>query len=137
METNINLKEKQKVEADARIKILKLFPTAETEFIEEGKLNLSECGMLFWLNEQEQELVDNWEEETGNLVYHIIKTKTEFGLLYSFLYVSKREEEWETDLEELKEGYPVAYVHNANDEYCSEYGGICIKSVFGGVMRIA
>lgn len=40
-------------------------------------------------------MVREWEKETGNMVYHVIKDNTEIGLLYTFLYVSDDTEDWE------------------------------------------
>lgn len=137
MEENIEMRIKQELEAEARIKKLNLHPNAIKEFVEGRKLNLSERGMLFWLNEDEEKMVRLWEEETGNIVYHIIKTDTVFGLCYSFLYVSKYEEEWEDDNYDLDEGYPLAFVKNVDDDYSSEYGSIGIKPFLGGVIRTA
>lgn len=137
MEENIELRIKQEMEAETRIKKLNLHPNAVKEFVEGRKLNLSERGMLFWLNEDEEKMVRLWEEETHNIVYHIIKNNTEFGLCYSFLYVSKYEEEWADDNYDLDEGYPLAFVKNVDDDFSSEYGSIGIKSMFGGVIRTA
>lgn len=132
-----NMKELQKKEALERIKILELHQNVYDEFLKEEKLNVSEKGILFWENEEQQKMIDEWEKETENLVYHVIHNFTEFGELYSFLYVSKHEEEWETDREDLKHGYALVYVKNITDEYCSEYGSIGIKKFIGGLIRVA
>lgn len=137
--------EAQKVEALLRMKKLDLHENAIREFKEEGKLNLSEgakvfdvpVGVLYWLNEEEQKMVDEFEKEYGGKVYHVIKTNTSFGLLYSMLYVSKHPEEWEDDDESLEEGYAFAYVKNATDDFLSELGEIMIRPAFGGVVRTA
>lgn len=123
-------------EAIKRMKKIKLHHNVINEFIN-GKLNLSEHAMLFWLDDAENEMVRNWEKETGNVVYHVIKNNLEFGLCYSFLYVSKYPEDWDRDDYDIDDGVVFAYVRNATDEYCSEYGLICIKPCFGGVLRTA
>ena len=138
--------EAQKVEALLRMKKLDLHENAIREFKEEGKLNLSEgqrlwgkipVGVLYWLSEEEMQMVKEFEKENGGLVYHVIKTNTNFGLLYSMLYVSKHPEEWEDDDASLEEGYAFAYVKNATDDFLSELGEIMIKPAFGGVVRTA
>ena len=137
--------EAQKVEALLRMKKLDLHENAIREFKEEGKLNLSEgakvfgvpVGVLYWLNDEEQKMVDEFEKEYGGKVYHVVKTSTTFGLLYSMLYVSKHPEEWEDDDKSLEEGYAFAYVKNATDDFLSELGEIMIKPAFGGVVRTA
>lgn len=127
----------QAAEAVLRMKKLKLHGNVIKEFKEEGKLNLSERGILFWLDDEEQKMVQEWQEKTSNMVYHVIKNNMEFGLCYSFLYVSKYQDEWEMDNDDLEEGYPLVYVMNVTDEECSEYGHIGIKPVFGGIVRTA
>lgn len=128
----------QVVEALLRMKHLKLHENVINEFKETGKINLSENGgILYWLNDDENNMVRQWEKETGNLVYHVIKNNMEFGLCYSFLYVSSDTDEWLYDEEYLKKGYPIVYVKNVTDNTCSEYGSIGIRSNIGGLVRIA
>jgi hypothetical protein len=137
MTENIEMRIKQELEAEERIKKLNLHPNAVKEFMEGRKLNLSERGMLYWLNDDEEQMVREWEDETGNIVYHVIKNNLEFGLCYSFLYVSKNEDEWADDNVDLEDGYPLVYVKNVDDDFSSEYGSIGIKSFMGGVIRTA
>ena len=138
--------EAQKAEALLRMKKLDLHENAIREFKEEGKLNLSEgrslygkvpVGVLYWLNEEEQKMVTEFEKEYGGKVYHVIKSNTTFGLLYSLLYVSKNPDDWERDNADLEEGYAFVYVKNATDDFLSELGEIQIKPAFGGVVRVA
>lgn len=131
-------KQKQKQEAIERMKLLKLCPNIIKEFEKENIVNLSEHGgILYWLDSDQQAIVDSFEAEHDALVYHVIHSFTEFGELYSLLYVSKYEEEWETDREDLKDGYALVYVKNVDDDMCSEFGSICIKPQFGGLVRTA
>ena len=131
-------KEQQKQEAIERMKMLKLSPNIIKEFEKENTLNLSENGgILYWLDSDQQAIVDEFETEHDALVYHVIHNFTEFGGLYSLLYVSKHEEDWETDREDLKDGYAFVYVKNVDDNWCSEFGSICIKPQYGGLVRTA
>ena len=75
-------------------------------------------------------------KQTGNVVYHVIKNQMEFGLCYSFLFVSKHKDEWKIDRNDIHEGCPFVYVKNVDDEGSSVYGSIGIRPVFGGVLRI-
>ena len=135
--TNVSLLEQQKAEAVKRMKKLKLIDNIIYEFEEKNVLNRSERGILYWLTDEEKKLVETWEKETGNLVYHVIINKMEFGLCYSLLYVSRHVEEWAYDNEDLNEGFPYAYVINVDDMECSEYGRIGIQNFFGGLLRTA
>lgn len=131
-------KMKQKQEAMERMKQLRLYPNIIKEFAKEDIVNLSEHGgMLYWLNRDQQKIVREFEEKYDAVVYHVIHNNTEFGELYSLLYVSEYEEEWEDDRSDLKDGCPIAYVENIDDGICSEFGSIGIRMQFGGLVRTA
>lgn len=90
------LKIEQKQEAIERMKKLDIYAQAITEFKKENLVNKSEHGgILYWLDENEQEMVEEFEEKYGALVYHIIHNYTSFGELYDFLYVSKKQRRME------------------------------------------
>ena len=135
----------QVTEALLRMKKLNLHEGAIKQFKEKGDILKSEnfftgdgnnrIAILYDLSEKEMKMVRDWEEQTGNIVYHVIQNKMVFGLCYSFLYVSEYTDEWESDMEYLDEGYPLVYVLNADDDMCSEYGSIGIKPMFGAILR--
>lgn len=128
-----------KAEALKRMDILNLHPNVIKEFKEQGVLNYSYSvlGFLYWLTEETQARVNAFEKETGYLVYHVIEDETSIGRLITFLYVSTDSDEWEQDKQDLREGFALTFVVNANDELCSEFGSVGLKSVNGGVVRTA
>ena len=69
--------------------------------------------------------------------YHVIRTMTAFGELYSFLYISDYDEEWDMDNEDLVDGYAMSYVWNKTNEWCSEFGSIGVRGKYGGIVRVA
>ena len=81
-------------------------------------------------------MISEFEKEHGGLVYLVIRTNTTIGTLYSLMYVSKTEEEWDMDRDDLPD-YCFVYVKNIDDDYCSEFGMIQIKKQFGGLVRVA
>ena len=128
--------EAMKAEALERMKLLKLDRRPVREFREERTLNLTEqFGSLFWLNEEQEKLVRDWERKTGYLVYRVIHTCMEFGDTLSLLYVSTFQEEWAQDRRNIRDGEALAYVMNLDDDACSEYGYIGIRPMFGVVIR--
>ena len=130
--------EKKKEEALKRMKLLELYPNVIKEFEKDNVVNLSENGgFLYWLNDEQKQIVTEFEEDHDALVYHVIHDFTEFGELLTFLYVSDYEEEWEDDVNDLKDGYSCAYVKNLSDDFCSEFGSICFRPQFGGLVRTA
>lgn len=141
-----DLKELQIKECIERLKILQqqygLMEKVTDEFEKEGIVYYSEYanqiqkGILFWVsnNKEYADIIKEFEEERKTMVYHVILQNTEFGEMLTLLYVSKDQEEWETDKEELKEGLPCAYCINGD---ISEFGGIQIEGANGGINRIA
>jgi len=131
-----NLKLEQKQEALNRMKKLDIYFQAIKEFEKENIINKSEHGgMLYWLDEKEQEFVKEFEEKYNAVVYHIIHNYTEFGELYSLLFVSQHKEEWDWDNEDIKNNIAMVYVKNIDEDAFSEFGSIGIKSQFGGLVR--
>lgn len=134
----IELKEKQKQEAIKRMRMLNLHTNTINEFEKDDVINLSENGgILYWLDETQRKIVEKFEEKHKAVVYHVIRSFTEFGELLSLLYVSNDSSEWGWDNEDIKFGTILAYVKNLDDDFCSEFGSIGIKSQFGGLMRVS
>ncbi len=130
--------EEKKKEALERMKMLNLYPNVIREFEKENILNMSESiGYLYWLTDEQQQYVSEFESEHDYLVYHVIHSFTEFGELLTFLYVSDDKEEWGFDRADLKDGYACAYVKNLDEEAFSEFGSIAFKQQFGGLVRTA
>ena len=110
------------------------------KFKKDGTITLFEGFGGYYIDEvQEPELlkkIREFEAETGSLVYAVTHNIFEFGECYSFLIISKYEEEWGMTIEEVKDGYAFSYVWNKTDDYCSEFGTIAVKSFGGGIARV-
>ena len=111
-------------------------------FEKDGTVTLFErFGGYYITADQEPELLNKikeFEAETGSLVYAVTHEIFEFGECYSFLCISKYEEDWDLTLEVGPYGsYAFAYVWNKDDDWCSEYGTIAVKSFGGGITRTA
>ena len=134
-----NLKEMQKEEAVKRLKMLDIYEDAVKLFVESGSVMISErpLGALYELNNNQKEIVLNFEEEYNGLVYLLTHTITEFGELYEIFYVSEHQEEWGLDREDINNWSPLVYVFNVDDEYSSEFGRIGVTPRFGGLIRTA
>jgi len=131
-------REEQKQEALQRMKILKLHENTIREFEKEDLVNLSESGgILYWLDDKQQEYVKKFEKEHNAVVYHCIHDYTEFGEMLAMLYVSDDKIEWGYDRDDLALGTALAYVKNLDDDYCSEFGSIGIRPQWGGLVRTA
>jgi hypothetical protein len=110
------------------------------KFEKDGTVTLFEGFGGYYIEEsQEPELlkkIREFEAETGSLVYAVTHNIFEFGECYSFLIISKYDEEWSMTLEEVKDGYAFSYVWNKSVDYCSEFGTIAVKSFGGGIARV-
>lgn len=140
-----SLKERQKQEAIKRMKMLKLMDNVVEEFKDKGTLYYSERmnamfnAVLYWVDNHEEwsKMIKDFEKKWGFMVYHAQLTHTYVGDILSLLYVTKDEEEWEQDRQDIKDGVVYAKCVNLNDDYFSEYGYIGIKPSMGGIVRVS
>jgi len=135
---NVSRVDKKK-EAIKRMEVLDIDAEIIRQFEQEGLISYSESplGANYWLTEEQRKVVRDFEEEYHALVYFATTSYTEFGKLDSFLYVSDYEDEWKSDVTDLKDGYVYAYVYNHDVPEFSEIGLIRVKPRFGGLIRIA
>ena len=133
-----DFKKEMKEEAIKRMKILKLHKTTIKEFEEYNKLNKSTkgLGILFWLTDEEKEIVEKFEKKHNVLVYHVIETFSNLGHTYDLLFVSKYKDEWDIDNEDLKLGYALSKTEVVDYDTNSESGYIGIQPINGGVARV-
>ena len=132
----------QKEKAIECMQQLNIYKPYIKKFEKDGTVTLFERFGGYYIDEyQEPELlkkIREFEAETGSLVYAVTHEIFEFGECYSFLCVSKYEEDWDYSVEIAPyASYVWSYVWNKDVEYCSEYGTIQVKSFGGGVARIA
>ena len=129
---------KQMEEALKRMELLKMSKQCIEAFKNNKVWESEGYGALYEVNEDEQQIIDEFEASHKEyLVYHMIHDIFEFGEVYTLLYISPYEEEWEQDKQDLKEGYAFVYVYNKDDEFCSEFGSIGFKRNIGGLVRIS
>lgn len=131
-------REDMKIEAMKRMRKLGLFAYVIKEFKDDDILNLSENGgYLYWLDENQKKIVEDFEKKSGNVVYHVIRSFTSIGEMLSLLIVSKDEEDWEMDWEDIHDGYVFSYVVNLGEPMFSEYGTIAVQNRIGGLVRLS
>ena len=132
------MKEQMKEEAIARMELLHIHPRCIADFKQADFVSYSRYGILcWWLTDEQQNRVREFEKQSGNLVYHVIEEDyVQLGQMLTFLYVSPYTSEWERDRKELEAGEPLVYVANLSDEVCSEYGHVGIVSSNDGLRRI-
>ena len=78
------------------------------------------------------------EKEYNCLVYAVTHEYMEFGECYDFLIVTDYPEEWDGLVQSQGNLHSAfAYVWNKDDDWCSEFGSVMLKSFGGGIKRIA
>ena len=131
-------REIKKVEAIKRMKAMNIYSDAIKQFKNADIVMVSEppLGGLFWLNDEEKEMVSKFEQENNALVYLVVRSFTNLGIMDNIFYVSDYQDEWFMDNADLNENYACVYVINYDMPDCSEFGTIAWKSVGGGVLRV-
>lgn len=127
-------------EAVKRMRALKLSENCINDFEKNGKVWQSENGgFLYTIREDVQKIIDEVEENYGGKIYHMIYCRANIGgetmELYNFLYVSKHENEWKYDIQDIESGCTLSYVYNVTCPEYSEFGTIGIKEEIGGLIR--
>lgn len=137
-------KEIKKQEAIKRMQALGLFKPCIKAFAKYDEVQLSEpTGGLYEFSDDEElnAKVKEFEAEHEALVYHVIHTPVRidgiFMDMYNFLYISEYPEEYEMDMDDIKDGYVMAYVWNKSDDWLSEFGSIAVQERFGGLVRLS
>ena len=131
-------REAKKQEAIKRLKALNIINDAVKQFEKDDIVMVSEppFGGLYWLNDEEKEMVRKFEENNNALVYMVVRSFTNFGKMDALLFISDYDEEWEMDNEDIKDDIVMSYVINHDMPDCSEFGSITVRPMFGGLVRI-
>ena len=131
----------QKEVAIECMKSLRIYKPYVRKFEKDGTITLFERFGGYYIDEYEEpellKKIKEFEAEYDSIVYAVTHEMFWFGECYSFLIVSKYEEEWNMTLKEAKQGYAFAYVWNKTNEICSEFGTIGVTSFGGGIARTA
>ena len=131
-------REEKKIEAAKRMKALEIFNPVIKDFEDNNMVEVSEppLGALYYVDEKQQEIINQIEGQYNCLVYLTVRCYTEIGTMDSFLVVSDYKEEWPDDWESLEDGIVFTYTHNYDAPWCSEFGSIAILKRNGGLVRV-
>lgn len=130
-------KEEMRIEAVKRMRALNLSSTVISDFEKHDTLYLSEgIGYLYFLNEEQLNIVKDFEEKYGYVVYHVIRSFTNFGEMFAMLFVGEYTEDWEYDNIDIQDNIVMSYVYNVDYPDCSDMGSIGYRSNIGGLVRV-
>ena len=132
--------EERKTKAIELLNKLDIYKPYIKGFEEENKVCFFERFGGFWVDQEPEvfKKMQEIEKEYNCTVYAITHEFTDFGECYSFLIVTNYKCEWKTLVtSDGKTHYAFAYVWNVDDEWCSEFGTVGVKSFGGGITRVA
>ena len=132
-------RELKKQEAVKRMKAWEIFPETIKQFERDDLISESvpPFGACFWIEGERLEKIRAFEEKYNALVYFVVRSHTEFGIMDSYLYVGDHEEEWEMDNADIKNGTQLCYVYNETDPDMSEFGSIgLVQTSAAGLKRV-
>lgn len=137
------MKDKNAAKKEKAIELLKemdIYTPYIKGFEEKGLVCFFENYGSFWID-QDPELyakLKELEKKYSCLVYAVTHEYTEFGECYSFLLVTDYKSEWKTLVwSEGNKHSAFAYVWNKDDDWCSEFGSVMVRSFGGSIKRIA
>jgi len=133
----------KKEEAIKRMKKMGVFDETIRQFEEDNLVSMSEpaqmfgikIGALYWLDDEQKRIVKTFEEEHNALVYLVVRSYTNMGIMDNLFYVSDYKDEWFMDNADLDEKYACVYVVNHDMPDCSEFGSIAWREASGGILR--
>lgn len=134
-------KEEFQAEAVRRMQALHLHPFVISKFKDYGTLCCSEVQPpipRITALTPELEAKAKWiEEKYHGMAYHVIRSETTIGEMYSFLYISPYREDWEVDERCIVDNLVFTYVWNKTWDMGSEFGTIPVVNMDGLLIRTA
>ena len=133
-------KEQRKQQAEKYLNQLDIYKPYIKGFMENDHVCFYENFGGFWAYQEKEldEKIKEIENKYNCTVYAVTHEFTQFGECYSLMIVTDYPEEWERSLARDKTTfYAFAYVWNKDDDWCSEFGTIGVKSLGGGIRRVA
>lgn len=132
--------EERKIKAVELMKQLNIYKPYIKDFEEKDTVCFYEnfAGFWAWQDDELNTKIKEIESKYHCTVYAVTHEFTEFGECYSMLIVTRYKQEWE-NLVYNDNGtfYAFAYVWNKTDDWCSEFGTVGVKSMGGGIKRVA
>ena len=130
----ITMREKQKAEAVKRLELMGIREDVRKKFVENDTV-------MFCNNEEFQPVsnemsaeIHKFEREHDATVFLAVRMFTLIADLDALLFVGKYEEEWESQQNDLKDGYAMSFCINRDYPDCSEMGDIAFRITKDGAI---
>ena len=131
-------KEQMKEKAVEILKEMSVYSPYIEAFEKNDVVTMFERYAGFWAYQYPKlhDKIKDFEQKHKCVVYAVTHEYFEFGECYTFLVVTAYKSEWKTLVTKAKDGfYAFSYVWNKDDDWCSEFGTVGIKSAHGGLRR--
>lgn len=132
-------REKKLMEAEKRLRLLNVPEETIDGFKELGLIPLTFNGidMIYGIDKGKVDRITAFEDHYQATVYYVTFVSTTLGDMESYLFVSDYEEEWESDQEDIPDGYAMTWTENLSYPELSEFGSISLQGLpSGGVVRV-
>lgn len=106
------MREKQKAEAVKRLELMGIRENVRRKFEEDGTVMLCNNEQYRPVDEEMAEEIRKFEREHDATVFLAVRMFTPIADLDALLFVGKYEEEWESQQNDLKDGYALSYTIN-------------------------
>lgn len=117
-------------EASERMEVLGIYQGYIFLFLSESKVMMSDNGIIKDVPKEILDKIAEFQNEFGNLVYHVIHTHI-FGMeTYECLTVSPYEEDWDYERPD-KDGWTMSHSINVTVPEYTKSGSIQIKNIDG------
>lgn len=128
------MREKQKAEAVKRLELMGVREDVRRKFEEDGTVMFCNNEQYRPVDEEMAEEIRKFEREHDATVFLAVRMFTPIADLDALLFVGKYEEEWESQQNDLKDGYALSYTINRDYPDCSEMGDIVFRVTRNGAI---
>ena len=128
------LHEKQKTEAVSRLKLMGVREDVRRKFEEDGIVMLCVSEQYRPVDEETAEAIREFEREHDATVFLAVRMFAFVADLDALLFIGKYEEEWESQQNDLRDGYAMSYCINRDYPECSEMGDIAFRVTKDGAI---
>lgn len=130
----ITMREKQKAEAVKRLELMGIREDVRRKFEDDGTVMFCNNEQYHPVDEEMAEEIRKFEREHDATVFLAVRMFTMIADLDALLFVGQYEEEWESQQNDLKDGYAMSYSINRDLPDYSEMGDIFFRVTKDGAI---
>lgn len=125
-----------KEEALVRMEMIRINPEVLFLYKIKQQICCSDKGNITEVPDNIMKEIEEWQNEYGNLVYHVIHSNYIYET-YECLSVSCYKEDWEYERELIEDKWVMSHSINITEPSFTESGSIGIQNINGTLLRLA